>query len=74
MNFLGKIFNKLLGCNVQHKEEQVFSGEKLAELIKDPSQVSSKMVRKIVLNGLLRLEQEGYGPFNEEQNDEITKR
>ncbi|CAB5540492.1 Uncharacterised protein [Citrobacter werkmanii] len=64
MKLLRFLADKVLDRKVQQPEAvPAITGEDLAELIKDPEKISSKMVRKVVLNGLLRLEKEGHDPF-----------
>jgi hypothetical protein len=76
MKFLRFFTNKVLDRKVQQPEAvPAITGEDFAELIKNPEKISSKMVRKIVLNGLMRLEKEGHDPFSMgEANPPTTKR
>lgn len=77
MKLLRFFFPKVLDAKVQQQESvPTISEEEFAELIKNPAKISSLMVRKIVLNGLLRLEREGYAPFSDDEdaNHKTTKR
>jgi hypothetical protein len=66
MKFLRKLFEKYMVTEKNDKKsEYPLTETMIAEMIKDPMVVSSKMVRKIVLNGLIRLEMEGEDPFDE---------
>ena len=66
MKFLKKIFeNRIVSKNGKVNITDMGLEENFAEAIKDPTKISSKMVRKIVLNGLHRLEKEGADPFGE---------
>lgn len=77
MKLLRFFFRKVLDTKVQQSEAVPnISEEEFAELIKNPARISSRMVRKVVLNGLLRLEKEGYAPFSDDEdtNNKTTKR
>lgn len=81
MNFKKFFFRKTLNRRTQNQDAPLnINEEDFADLIRNPEKISSKMVRKIVLNGLTRLEKEGYDPFSGEissqnnlKNQEIIK-
>ncbi|EBZ7585881.1 hypothetical protein EHB58_09610 [Salmonella enterica subsp. enterica serovar Hull] len=64
MKLLRSLIHKMLDRKVQQPEAvPTITGEEFVELIKNPEKISSKLVKKVVLNGLIRLEKEGYDPF-----------
>ncbi|EGS7662276.1 hypothetical protein I4R72_002377 [Salmonella enterica] len=66
MNFKKFLFRNSLNRQISLTPSLKADEEEFAEIIKNPAKISSKMVRKIVLNGLLRLEKEGADPFSNE--------